>query len=128
MSGHPPSLQHTGFSPTPDVCGDLNRAAVALHLAPPSEELCQRLLFAVQQAASNSYKSMETLRATVEEFTAALKKDGATPEAVLISLKTVINNRAFPFVDSREPYSTGDPLREKISTWSIQEFFRERTV
>lgn len=128
MSGHPPSLHDTGFAPTPDVCEDLNRVAVAMHLTPPPDELCERLLIAVQRAASNSHKSMEALRAAVEEFTVTLKKEGATPEAVLITLKAVINNRTFPFVDAREPHISTDPLREKISTWSIQEFFREQTA
>ena len=128
MRSHPPSMQHAGFKSTPDVCEDLNRVAIARHLAPPPEELCERLLLAVQRAASNNSKSMDALRATVEEFTVALKNDGATAEAVLITLKAVINSRTFPLVDTREPDNTGDRLREKISTWAIQEFFRERAT
>ncbi len=50
------------------------------------------------------------------------------PEAVLISLKAVINNRIL--VDG-SPYAadwTGHQLREKISSWCIQEFFRQKTA
>lgn len=129
MTDHPPSFQYAGFNETPgNDCTELYRAAIAMHLAPPPEELCERLLLAVKRAASNNASSMAALRAAVEEFTVTLKNDGATPEAVLITLKAVINNRAFPSVDAREPYSSGDPLRQKISTWSIKEFFREQTA
>jgi hypothetical protein len=41
--------------------------------------------------------SMETLRVAVCGFTAALRDAGTTPEGVLISLKTLINNRS-PFL------------------------------
>ena len=129
MTERPSSLQHAGFSETPvEACTELYRLAISMHLAPPPEELCERLLMAVQRAASTDTRSMEALRSAVEEFTVNLKNDGATPEAVLITLKAVINNRAFPSVNLNERYSTGDPLSSKISTWSIKEFFREHTA
>ena len=66
---------------------------------------------------------MSALRLAVARFTASLRDDGATPEAVLIALKSVINSRTFPVThDYAIPY-TGDDLRQKISTWSIHEFF-----
>ena len=64
---------------------------------------------------------MDELRATVEEVTVVLRNEGATPEAVLITLKTLVNSRALPVVDLRVPHQ----LREQISTWSIEEFFRQ---
>lgn len=72
--------------------------------------------------------SMEALRLTVCEFTTALREEGTTPEGVLISLKTLISDRAFPVVPDYSSTWTGYQLRELISTWSIKEFFREETA
>ncbi len=89
----------------------------------PPEELCNELHAAVSRAAAKSDGSMADLRVAVRRFTLALQHDGATPEAVLIALKNVINARTLEVT----PRSTGDlsadDLRHTISTWSIQEFF-----
>jgi len=90
----------------------------------PDADLCDRLLNALEQAALDSSHSMEALRLAVSDFTAALRDQGTTPEAVLISLKSVINGRVVVprrdlFADRRKP-----EIHEKISTWAIQEFFR----
>jgi hypothetical protein len=102
---------------------EFQQVATSLHLTLPPADLCERLLAAVEKAASESSSSMDALRAAVAEFTVALRKEGATPEAVLITLKTLINNRTCPRVDPRDARGSTDPLRQKISTWSIQEFF-----
>ena len=71
---------------------------------------------------------MEALRLTVCEFTAALRDEGTTPEGVLISLKTLINDRSLPVIPQHSVDWTGYQLREMISTWSIKEFFRKETA
>lgn len=105
------------------ACRDLRRTALELHLPALPEVLCEDLHTAVQLAAERSTASMSALRRAVARFTISLRDDGATPEAVLIALKSVINSRTFPVShDQALPYS-GDDLRQRISTWSIQEFF-----
>ena len=90
----------------------------------PPEELCQQLHAAVAQAAARSADSMAALHLAVRRFTVALQKDGATPEAVLIALKTVINAQTFRVTPTRSD-SSGEELRQLISRWSIEEFFSE---
>ena len=106
------------------ACAELRRVATALHVTLPPGHLCEDLHAAVERAAQRSADSMTALRVAVEQFTVALRDDGLNAESVLISLKSVINNRSFPV----RPY-TGDrgddDLRQQISTWSIKEFYRE---
>ncbi len=90
-------------------------------------DLCERLRTAVEQAASSNADSMEALRLTVCEFTSALRDKGVTPEGVLISLKTLLNNRSLPLIPPYADWS-GYQLREQISTWCIKEFFRKETA
>ena len=90
----------------------------------PPEELCTELHVAVARAAARSADSMAALRVAVRRFTVALQNDGATPEAVLIALKTVINSQTFRVTPTRND-SSGEELRQLISTWSIEEFFSE---
>ncbi|MDQ6770756.1 MAG: hypothetical protein M3Z54_12300 [Gemmatimonadota bacterium] len=71
---------------------------------------------------------MNALRVAVSSFTVALKTEGLTPEAVLILLKRVINNRSFLVIAPHVSDWTGDHLRETISTWCIKEFFREKSA
>ena len=105
------------------ACAELRHSALTLHSPVLPESLCEDLHTAVQLAAERSTASMSALRRAVARFTVSLRNDGATPEAVLIALKSVINSRTFPVAhDYAVPY-TGDDLRQKISTWSIQEFF-----
>ena len=68
---------------------------------------------------------MSQLRDAVAHFTAALRDEGAKPEAVLIALKSVINSRAFPSTMYYTSDISVELLRQKISSWSIEEFFRE---
>ena len=91
----------------------------------PEPEVCNRLVAALEQAALDSSHSMEALRLAVCDFTAALRQQGTTPEAVLISLKSVVNQRVPRVVP--EPFYHDRPnpaIHEKMTTWSIQEFFR----
>ena len=112
----------------PEKLASMHESALVLHLAFPQAELCERLRIAVEQAASSNADSMEALRLTVCEFTSALRDKGATPEGVLISLKTLINNRSLPLIPPHPSDWSGYQLREQISTWSIKEFFRQETA
>jgi hypothetical protein len=105
---------------------ELLPSAQGLHVAIPDGELCVRLRMAVEEAASRDADSMNALRLAVRSFTVALRDDGATPERALITLKTVIHNRDFLLIAPHASDWTGDLLRQKITTWSIEEFFRER--
>ena len=92
----------------------------------PDAELCDRLVAALEQAAIDRSLSMEALRLTVRDFTLALRQQGTTPEGVLISLKSVINHRRARPTLNQDFHDGPDPaIHEKISTWSIQEFFRD---
>lgn len=105
---------------------ELHRAALALLVTIPDAELSERLRMAVEQAAAGNADSMEGLRLAVSEFTVALKNAGTTPEAVLITLKTVIRNRSILGIAPHAADWRGQ-LREKVSTWCIDEYFREGT-
>lgn len=107
------------------ACEDLRRAASTSDRPLPPDPLCEELHIAVEHAAARSAASINTLRFAVRRFTAALKQDGASPEAVLISLKSIINSRTFPVVISAHDWSSED-LRHQISTWCIEEFFSEK--
>lgn len=121
-----PSLVTVDFTPPgADVCTELRSVSSERNTFTPPDELCRRLLTAVREAASRNAKSMDELRATVEEVTVVLRNEGATPEAVLITLKALVNTRSLPVLDPRVPPGYGDQLREQISKWSIEEFFRQ---
>lgn len=110
------------FSHPETHTAELGRAAVNLQ---PPVPLCEELHAAVERAAERSAESMNDLRQAVAHFTLALRVDGATPEAVLIALKSVINSRTFPSARSDTSETSDADLRQRISAWSIQEFFRE---
>ena len=107
---------------------ELEHSKLALKLAIPEAEICVRLRAAVEEAASRSADSMEALRSAVCGFTAVLKDMGTTPEHVLIALKTVVNNRSLVVIAPHTSDWRGDHLRETISTWCIEEFFRDETA
>ena len=87
------------------------------------EPLCDELYDALVRAASNNADSMQALRAAVRRFTLTLRGDGAKPEAVLISLKEIINCRVFPLAVWPEPNGNPNELRQKISSGSIEDYF-----
>jgi hypothetical protein len=103
----------------------LGHAVRALHLVVPSAELCERLRLAVEDAATRDAKSMEDLRLRVFDFTTALREVGTTPEAVLITLKALINAGSLPPTARSHPDWSGYLLREKMSTWSIEAYFSD---
>lgn len=116
-----PSYSGSVSQPETDSA-ELRRAAANLQLP---ATLCEELHAAVERAAERSTESMNDLRQAVGHFTVALRVAGATPEAVLIALKSVINSRDFPRARLYTPDTTDNDLRQQISAWSIQEFFRE---
>ena len=107
------------------ACAELRRSGSGYGNPLPPSEVCEELYVAVEQAATASSRSMRVLRSAVERFTKSLKDDGASPEEVLIALKTVINCRTFVVAD---PRGDANDLGQQISTWSIEEFFRDRKV
>jgi len=108
------------------ACAELREAAAALKHPAPPEPLCEELVDAVIRAATQSAESMQALRRAVCRFTLTLRDDGASPEGILIALKSVINSRVFPLIVSPTRDVSADRLREQISTWCIEEMFREK--
>jgi hypothetical protein len=104
---------------------ELNPSTLASHLSIHPAEIGQCLLIAVEKAASKDAESMEALRLAVCSFTGALRDAGISPERVLIILKTVIHKRSLLVIAPHASDWTGQ-LREKISTWCIEEYFREK--
>lgn len=103
------------------ISGDVARVLI------PPAELCTRLRRAAERAARKDADSMDKLREAVCEYTAVLRDSGLTPEAALISLKAVINIHCLP-PNAPDPNDTsGYQLREKISSWSIEEYFKVNT-
>jgi hypothetical protein len=111
------------FSRASAACEELRRAAAANSHPPPPPDVCEELYMAVERAARKSTSSMGSLRTAVARFTTTLRDDGATPEKALVVLKSLINSRTFVVVD---PYPDGEDLRQQITTWSIEEFFKEK--
>jgi hypothetical protein len=99
-----------------------SRPSIGTRVIAP-EPLCEELYEAVVSAASHSADSMQALRTAVRRFTLTLRGEGAKPEAVLISLKEIINSRIFPLQLSLTRQGNPDELRQQISTWSIQDYF-----
>jgi hypothetical protein len=95
-----------------------------LRLAISESDLAERLRKAVEQAAERDAESMRLLRHAIASFTIALRDIGTTPEHVLIALKTVIYNRSLVAVGARASDWSIESLREKISAWCIEDFFR----
>ena len=109
------------------ACDEVRRAALAFKLPVPPTKECEELCVEVERAATASARSMNALRAAVERFTTALRHDGASPEEVLIVLKRVVNSRTFPSsAGSYDGEFGGEHIRQQISTWSIEEFFKEQ--
>lgn len=107
--------------------GDIRRSIRALHLAVPSQEVCERVRRAVEEAATRDAQSIESLRLAVCEFTVSLRKEGTSPERVLVALKTLVNAGAGPVISRSLSDWSGYILREKISSWCIDEYFRNRS-
>ena len=65
---------------------------------------------------------MEALRLAVCSFTVALRDEGVTPEAVLISLKAAIRTETLMPLWETSSWS-GTSLHETITTWCIKDYF-----
>jgi hypothetical protein len=85
-------------------------------------DLSARLRDAVVAAAGKSAGSMAELRVAICAFTVARRGEGQSPEAVLIELKRVIHMETFESVWMLSTWN-GEPLRQKISTWCIHDYF-----
>ena len=105
------------------ACKDARNAAKLRDRPGPPDKLCEELHVAVAMAAAKSAGSMAALQLSVRRFTVALQQEGATPEAVLIALKDVINSRTFEVTRTTATDLGEQELRQLISSWSIEEFF-----
>jgi len=92
----------------------------------PPDDLSDELQFAVEKAAMQSADSMNALHLAVARFTASMRDQGAKPEEVLIAVKSLINSRALMYVEDARHNWRQEELRQRISTWLIQEFFDEK--
>lgn len=106
------------------VDGDLDDALTALTEVLASAAASKLLLEAVEEAADRSSVSMGSLRVAIFEFTRAHKSNGATPEAVLISLKSVVNQHRLPLLPRYMSDWSRDRLQATISSWCIEAYFK----
>jgi hypothetical protein len=88
-------------------------------------EACELLRRALVQAATRSAGSIKELRVALDQFTLTLRSSGTTPEAVLIKLKKVIEERSVPGLTIRPIDQLSPIIREQMSTWCIQEYYRK---
>ena len=98
-------------------------SSFALEEAISLAERSAHLRRAVARAASRSNESMDALRSAVCAFTVALRNEGITPEGVLIRLKSAIWEETLLSVWTTSTLN-GPRLRESITTWCIQDYFR----
>ena len=113
------------------TCGDagseLEESSIALEQAIARSDLAVRLLSAIEDAASKDAIAMNALRIAVCEFTLALRDEGTTPEGALITLKSVINRKSLPNFVPHDSGTSHNKLRENMSTWCIQAYFKQNT-
>jgi hypothetical protein len=83
----------------------------------------RRVRAAVVVAASRHEVAMHALKIAVCEFTYSLRREGLTPEHVLVSLKQLIDDRSLPPIPAHESDWSGNRLRESMSTWCIRAYF-----
>jgi hypothetical protein len=104
--------------------GETEISEVAMKAEIAQADLSATLRRAVEAAASQSAGSMAVLRAAVCQFTVAHRKEGLTPERVLVSLKEVIQRET---LENHWNASTwgGAHLRHTISRWCIEDYFAE---
>jgi hypothetical protein len=111
-----------------DASQELRESSLALHQAILRVTLTQRLHQAIEDAAARDAASMEALRLAVCEFTIVLRDEGTTPEGALILLKNAVNRQALPLLTAHERDRRDHPLRETISTWCIEAYFRQGSI
>jgi len=110
-----------------DFTGTLSFRA-AINRYDSQAEMSDRLRHAVEEAASRSADSMAALERAVRDFTAAIRDEGTPPEYVLIRLKGLIHSQTFPPLGAHASDWNGETLRQNISTWCIQEYFKEKSA
>lgn len=88
-------------------------------------EACELLRAAVVHAASRSAGSIKELRIALEQFTVTFRRSGTSPEAVLIRLKKVIDHKSLPALAMLPATELSPIIREQMSTWCIQDYFRK---
>ena len=110
-----------------DASADLEESSIALEQAIARSDLAVRLLSAIEDAASKDAIAMNALRIAVCEFTLALRDEGTTPEGALITLKSVINRKSLPNFVPHDSGTSHNKLRENMSTWCIQAYFKQNT-
>jgi hypothetical protein len=111
-----------------DVSQELRDSSLALHQAIQRVTLTQRLHQAMEDAAARDAASMEALRLAVCEFTIVLREEGTTPEGTLILLKNAVNRKALPLLAPPGADRRDHPLRETISTWCIEAYFKQGSI
>ena len=102
---------------------EFEMSAATIRHAISQADASRRVRLAVEVAASRDAVAMDALRMAVCEFTLALRRDGITPEGVLIRLKQLIDNETLPLIRSHPSDNDGHSLRERISTWSVKAYF-----
>lgn len=107
------------------ACAELRASARVMRLPVPSQEICERVRLAVIEAAKRDAESMQLLQQSVCDFTTALQHEGATPEAVLISLKAVLSAGGGRAIEYSVSDTSAYLLREKMSTWCIEHYFSD---
>jgi hypothetical protein len=63
--------------------------------------------------------SVAVLREAVESYVSVVRDAGATPEKMLVALKTVLKECPIPALDTDHT-----PLEEAVVTWSIRAYFK----
>ena len=101
---------------------EVELSSFALQRAITQAELSERLRLALVLAATKNSDSMGALRVAVCAFTVALRDEGVTPEAVLISLKAAIQKETLIPLWETSSWS-GPSLHETITTWCIKDYF-----
>lgn len=102
---------------------DTDELTTAVRHAIAQADSSQRLLGALEVAASRDALAMKALRLAVCDFTYAHRREGLTPERVLIALKQLVDNRALPPIKTHVTDRNGNRLRESVSTWCIKAYF-----
>lgn len=102
---------------------DAGASTLIVRNAISQADASRRVRSALEVAASRNAIAIDALRIAVCEFTFTLRREGITPEAVLVTLKNLIDDQALPRVPSHESDRNGDLLREHISTWCINAYF-----
>jgi hypothetical protein len=112
----------SGMAACAEDSGEFDASQILITAEIAQADLSNRLRLAVVAAAVNSAGSMAELRIAICAFTVARRGEGSSPEAVLIALKRVINVETFEPVWLLSTWN-GDQLRQKITTWCIQDYF-----